>query len=81
MLEPYISPFSYIIYNYFNQEDVDFKIDVWSKQIESKNKKKAFDGNSAILTIIFSKEIKKFRQKFPNLKLIKKSCLPLYFTR
>ena len=75
MLEPYISPFSYIIYNYFHQEDVDFKIDVWNRRIASNNKKKAFDGNSAIPTIMFSKEIKRFHKEFPNLKVIKKELL------
>lgn len=75
MLEPYISPFSYIIYNYFHQEDVDFKIDVWNRRIASKNKKAVFDGNSAIPTIMFSKEIKRFREEFPNLKVIKKELL------
>ena len=75
MLEPYISPFSYIIYNYFHQEDVDFKIDVWNRRIASNNKKKVFDGNSAIPTIIFSKEIERFHKEFPNLKVIKKELL------
>jgi SAM-dependent methyltransferase len=75
MLEPYISPFSYIIYNYFHQEDVDFKIDAWNRRIASNNKKKAFDGNSAIPTIMFSKEIKRFYKEFPNLKVIKKERL------
>ncbi len=75
MLEPYISPFSYLIYNYFHQEDVDFKINVWKRQIEPKNKKSAFDGNSAIPTIMFSKEINKFHEEFPNLKVIKKERL------
>ena len=75
MLEPYISPFSYIIYNYFHHEDVDFKIDVWNRRIALNNKKKAFDGNSAIPTIMFSKEIKKFQKEFPNLKVIKKERL------
>ena len=75
MLEPYISPFSYIIYNYFHQEDVDFKIDVWNRRIASNNKKAAFDGNSAIPTIMFSKEIKKFQKEFPDLKVIKKELL------
>ena len=79
MLEPYISPFSYIIYNYFHQEEVDFKIDVWNKRIASNNKKKAFDGNSAIPTIMFSKEIKRFREEFPNLQVIKKELLTFIF--
>jgi len=75
MLEPYISTFSYIIYNYFHQEDVDFKIDVWRKQIEPKNKKAAFDGNSAVPTIMFYKGIKQFREAFPHLKIVKKELL------
>lgn len=75
MLEPYISPFSYIIYNYFHQEDVDFKIDVWNRRIASNNKKKAFDGNSAIPSLMFSKEIKRFYKEFPNLKVTKKELL------
>jgi len=75
MLEPYMSPFSYIIYNYFHQEDVDFKIDIWNRRIASKNKKAAFDGNSAIPTIIFSKEIERFHKEFSNLKVIKKELL------
>ena len=75
MLEPYISPFSYIIYNYLHQEDVDFKINVWNRRIASNNKKKAFDCNSAIPTMMFSKEIKRFHKEFPNLKVIKKELL------
>lgn len=80
MIEPYISPFSYIIYNYFHQEDVDFKIDIWNREIASNNNKKAFDGNSEISTIIFSKEIERFHKEFNNLKVIKKELPPLYFT-
>ena len=75
MLEPYMSPCSYIIYNYFHQEDVDFEIDVWNKRIASNNKKPAFDGNSAIPTLMFSKEIERFHKEFPGLKVIKKDLL------
>lgn len=56
MLEPYISPFSYIIYNYLHQKDVDFKTDVFSTKRASKNQKEAFDGNQAIPVILFLKE-------------------------
>jgi SAM-dependent methyltransferase len=76
MIEPYISPFSYIIYNYFHQEDVDFKADVFNQERgSSKNQKKPFDGNSAIPTMMFSKEIERFRQKFSHLQIIKKKLL------
>ena len=53
---------------------MDFKIDVWSRRI-SNNKKKAFDGNSAIPTIMFSNEIKRFQKEFPNLKVKKNELL------
>ena len=75
MLEPYISPFSYIIYNYLHQEDVNFNIDVWNRRIVSNSRKIAFDGNSAIPTIMFAKGIKRFRKEFRNLKEIKKELL------
>ena len=57
---------------------MDFKIDVWKKQIEPKNKKAAFDGNSAITTIMFSKGIKQFYEEFPHLKIIKKELLAFF---
>jgi len=77
MIEPYISPFSYIIYNHFHQEDVDFKADVFNQErSSSKNQKKPFDGNSAVpTTMMFSKEIERFRQKFSHLQIIKKKLL------
>jgi len=75
MLEPYISHFSYFIYNYFHQEDVDFKIDVLSNNTIQRNKQEAFDGNSAIPTKIFSKEVERFRRKFKHLRILKRTLL------
>ena len=77
MLEPYISPFSYFIYNYFHEEDVDFKMDVLGNNAIQRQriKKEAFDGNSAIPTMIFSKEIERFRRKFKHFKILKRTLL------
>lgn len=75
MLEPYISPGSYLIYNYFHQEDVDFTPDVFNEEMWFPEEQKTpFDGNMAIPTQMFSKQIERFNKQFPNLNLIKKSC-------
>ena len=63
------------MYNYFHQEDVDFAINVFNKNTISKSEKKAFDGNSAIPTIMFSKKIEEFRSKFSHFKIIRKDLL------
>lgn len=76
MLEPYISPFSYLIYNYLHEEDVDFKVDLFNQErTASRIQKKPFDGNSAIPTIIFFKGIKKFKQKYPYFQIVKQKLL------
>ena len=75
MLEPYISAFSYIIYNYFHQEDVDFKMDVFCEERTAGHQKQAFDGNSAVPTLMFSKQLDRFRQEFPHFKFVRKELL------
>ena len=76
MLEPYISPFSYIIYNFFHQEDVDLKTDVFNqKKSASEFQKDPFEGNSAVPTIMFSKEVERFKKKFSHFNILKKSYL------
>ena len=76
MLEPYVSPFSYIIYNYFHQEDVDFQTDVFNqKRSASGYQKEPFEGNSAIPTIMFSKQSERFKKQFSCFKILNKSFL------
>jgi SAM-dependent methyltransferase len=78
MFEPYISPFSYLTYHYLHQEDVDFKVDIFHQEKTALDfQKKPFDGNSAIPTIIFFKEIEKFKQKFPPLQIVKQKLLSI----
>ena len=75
MLEPYISPFSYIIYNYFHQEDVNFSVGSLRSDGVLTNKKRAFDGNSAIPTMIFFKNAEIYQRNFTCLRIIKKELL------
>lgn len=78
MLEPYISPFSHLIYNYLHQEDVDFKVDLFNQERNIlRHQKKSFDGNSAIPTIIFFKEIEEFKQKFPHFQIVRQKLLSI----
>jgi SAM-dependent methyltransferase len=75
MLEPYISAFSYIIYKYFHQESVDSKMDVFCEKRTTGHQKRAFDGNSAVPTLLFSKQLDRFEQEFPQFKFIRKELL------
>lgn len=78
ILEPYISPFSYLIYNYLHQEDVDFKVNLFNQERNIlRHQKKSFDGNSAIPTIIFFKEIEEFKQKFPHFQIVRQKLLSI----
>jgi len=72
LLEPFVSPLSYIIYNYFHQERVDFRQEVFDSPLHEKD---PFDGNLAIPSLIFSKRSDRFRAAFPGLKIIEKKYL------
>jgi SAM-dependent methyltransferase len=77
MLEPYISPFSFLIYNYLHQESVIFNIDVFAQRSRKDQdyKKDPFEANSAVPTIIFWREPEQFSKRYPQLRIMKKSLL------
>jgi SAM-dependent methyltransferase len=73
MLEPCITPGSYLVYNYLHQEDVDFSRDIFKEEMWSpEEEKNPFDGNMAIPTQIFRRNPKKFSQKFKDFPVIHK---------
>ena len=54
LVEPWITPFSYPVYRYLHQEDCDLTTcPLEGKAIRSENGKKPFDGNQAILFLLF----------------------------
>ncbi len=72
MLEPCISPLSFLIYNFFHQEDVDFSFDVFSEEMWcAEEEKKPFDGNMAIPSRMFLREPEKFRKLFSEFEIIR----------
>jgi hypothetical protein len=54
LVEPWITPFSRIIYRYFHQEDCDLSVQPWKlEDSDTTQGKKAFDGNQAIPYLLF----------------------------
>ena len=54
LVEPWITPFSYLVYRYLHQEDCDLTTcPLEGKAIRSENGKKPFDGNQAIPYLLF----------------------------
>lgn len=54
LVEPWVTPFSYVIYRYLHQEDCDLSArPLEGEAIRSESVKKAFDGNQAIPYLLF----------------------------
>jgi SAM-dependent methyltransferase len=57
LVEPWITPFSYLIYHYLHQEECDFSVRPWeAKDGQTPQAKKALDGNPAIPYLMFRAE-------------------------
>lgn len=55
LLEPWVTPFSYLVYRYLHQEDCDLKAHpLEGNAIRSADGKRPFDGNQAIPYLLFS---------------------------
>lgn len=53
LIEPWITPFSYLIYRYFHQEDCDLSARPWERNHAAHVDKRAFDGNQAVPYLLF----------------------------
>ncbi|HEB68957.1 MAG TPA: methyltransferase domain-containing protein [Desulfobulbus sp.] len=73
MLEPCITPGSYLIYNFLHQEDLDFSKDLFKGETWiSDDEKKPFDGNLAIPTQLFFRNAAAYKKKFSNFPIVQK---------
>jgi SAM-dependent methyltransferase len=65
MMEPYISPVSWLVYNFLHPEPVNFKQDplAW---VEPAKDRQPFDANQAFATILFERNFRGFQQKYPQ---------------
>lgn len=82
LVEPWITPFSRIIYRYFHQEDCDLSAQPWKcEDPVTAQGKKAFDGNQAIPFLLFgARNRQKTLAALPRLQCIKTEtfCLVAY---
>ena len=82
LVEPWITPFSYLIYRYLHQEDCDLSARPWDNgPAPSAKAKKAFDGNPAIPSLLFRpRQRSKTLAALPGFKLlvVERFCLFAY---
>ncbi|HKV24255.1 MAG TPA: class I SAM-dependent methyltransferase [Candidatus Acidoferrum sp.] len=56
LIEPWITPFSFLVYRFLHQERCDLSEASWTKETHGNSQeKKAFDGNQAIPFLLFGK--------------------------
>lgn len=71
ILDVFISPFSYLYYNFLHKEDVDLSADVF-RAADDGREKAPFQSNQAIATLLFFRHLDKFKSMYPGLKVVKK---------
>ena len=54
LIEPWITPFSYLIYRYLHEEDCDLSAQPWDSSDGPLKDKRAFEGNQAIPYLLFA---------------------------
>ena len=70
LVEPWITPFSRVVYRYLHQEDCDLSAHPWdAKGNEAARTKEAFEGNQAIPYLLFGP--RGFSRTFAELKELK----------
>jgi len=69
-MEPYISWASLIVYRFFHQEGMSWRVDPLGIP-GSQSERNPFHGNQAIPTLMFEKHRQKFAERFPRLKIIR----------
>ncbi|RPI72573.1 MAG: class I SAM-dependent methyltransferase [Desulfobacteraceae bacterium] len=69
LMEPYVSPFSYVAYRFFHQEGLDREVDPLGPQPKDQSKD-PFAGNQAVPSLIFEKQRKQFEILFPDFQIV-----------
>jgi SAM-dependent methyltransferase len=71
MVEPFISPWSWPVYKFFHEEDVDFSFDPLEPKSHAA-KKDPFQGNMAIATNLFFRKPGGLQKHVPGLEVIER---------
>lgn len=82
LVEPWVTPFSFVIYRYLHQEDCDLSVDPYLvSNPDRAAAKKAFDGNQAVPYLLFGPRNRaKTLARVPQFKLatLEQFCLFAY---
>lgn len=70
LVEPYVSPFSWLVYKLFHDEDTSFNFELESPFSSKLEEKRPFDGNQAIPSVLFYRKKDYFKKNFPFFKIL-----------
>lgn len=70
LIEPAITPLSWLFYQFFHPEPVDMQADPFVNPTPNPDRL-PFDANQAIPTLLFSRQSERFQREFPGLRLTK----------
>lgn len=73
LLEPYITPVSYVAYKLLHHEDVCFG--GYYRDVLNGRKTDPWEGNMALPNIVFGREAKEWDRRHPSLKIVHKRFL------
>jgi len=76
MLEPAITPVSWLFYRYFHPEDVDLQADPYFVG-QPESQRDPYSANQAIPTLMFLRGKDRFERKHPELRIIKVELMSL----
>lgn len=71
IFDVFISPFSYLYYNFFHKEDVELSADLFGMS-DAPAEKEPFESNQAIATVLFFKKLERLASRFPGLRPVKR---------
>jgi SAM-dependent methyltransferase len=74
LLDPAITPISYLFYRYLHKEPVEMNQDPLQYGMPNPGRK-PFEANQAIPSLLFGKYLEAFQDQFPELKIVKKHFL------
>jgi len=77
LVEPAITPWSWVFYRFLHPERVDFSADPFS-EVDEGAKRDPYDGNQAVPTLLFDERSDRLRSVAPFLRLRHKRYLSLF---
>ncbi|MBT4039783.1 MAG: class I SAM-dependent methyltransferase [Rhodospirillales bacterium] len=77
MIEPAITPLSWLFYSLFHEEPVDMKASPFG-ELRPSEAKDPFEGNQAIPTLMFHRQLKRTLQAIPAFSVVQNEAISLW---